>query len=192
MSESHNVTETIGMKRHYWLRESFTYLVSLMMEVTPTRLWADGHRNGLSIVYPKTTLGASRELHVRGLDTTVPALEYLIRRKLVRPLRTGRNYQWEPEHIDQAAEYFDQHRNWAATTHFCRVANLEFGQVVSAYRVAAARDNIPLSTNFDLQYLTTVIEPTAEPGGFARVQFYPRGTTFEQNDVSMARQEVTV
>lgn len=178
------------MKRHYWLRESFTHLVGLTADVTPDRLWAQGGEQGYSMVYPKTTLGACRELQVRGLDASVPALNYLIRRGLVRPARTGRNYEWFPEQIDWAAEYFNHRQEWTATTQFCRMANLEFGQVVRAYRVAAARYDLRFQVDFEVRHVVTVIEPASEPTAFARVRFYPRGTSFVVDGTPAAKQEV--
>lgn len=162
----------LPMKRHYWLRDSFTHLVSLTIEVTPGRLWANGAEQGYSLVYPKTTLGACRELQLRGLNASVPALNYLIRRGLVRPPRTGRNYEWLPDQIDWAAEHFHQREEWTATTQFCRVADLEFGQVVKAYRVAAARYGLPFCLDFELRNVVAVIEPASAPTAFARVRFH--------------------
>lgn len=110
-------------------------------------------------------------MQVRGLNASVPALNYLIRRGLVRPPRAGRNYEWFPEQIDWAAEYLDQQEEWTATTQFCRVADLEFGQMVKAYRVAAARFGLPFRCDFELQHVVAVIEPAAAPTAYARVRF---------------------
>ncbi|MBX3452498.1 MAG: hypothetical protein KF777_23305 [Planctomycetaceae bacterium] len=181
----------IPTKRHYWLRDSFTHLVGLAVEVTPGRLWANGAEQGDSIDYPKTTLGACRELQIRGLNASVPALNYLIRRGLVQPTRTGRNYEWFPKQIDWAAEYFNQRQVWTATTQFCRMADLEFGQVVKAYRVAAARFSLPFSPDFEVRNVVAVIEPASAPAAFAQVWFYSRSTAFRVHDGPAEKQEVT-
>jgi hypothetical protein len=172
MSAAGHEAILIARKRHYWLRDSFAHLASLTAEVTLGGLGANGADQGHSIVYPKTTLGACRELQVRGLNASVPALNDLIRRRLVRPPRAGRNYQWFPEQIDWAAEYLDQQEEWTATTQFCRVADLEFGQVVKAYRVAAARFGLPFRVDFELQHVVAVIEPASAPTAYARVRFH--------------------
>ena len=179
MSGSNNGRKTAEMKRYYWLRDSFSTAMACVMDVTPAWLLAHGHKIGGSAVYPKTTLGACGELQLRGLDASAPALDYMIRRKLVSPARIGRNYQWYPEQIDWAAEHFDRQCKWAATTQFCRVSNLEFGQVVKAYHLASARYRVPFFGSFDMQKFVAVIEPASSPGDYARIMFYPCGAPFE-------------
>ena len=56
--------------------------------------------------YPKATEQVAAELRSRGFNATVPALNYMIRQGKVQPHRDGRNYEWQPEHIEAAAEEF--------------------------------------------------------------------------------------
>lgn len=178
-------------KLYYWLRDTFDQSVQLTFELTPARVWTPSNDDGYSNVYPKTTLGACKELQTRGLKASVPALNYLIRQKLIEPDRTGRNYGWSSDQIDSAAAYFDSRREWMPTTHFCRASNLEFAQVVRAYRVAAALFRLPWLTDFDVRNLVSVIEPPADPSGFSTVRFYPRGTRFEKQEPTEIQTEAS-
>lgn len=58
--------------------------------------------------YPKSTEQASSELRTRGCDSSVPALNYLIKQGRVQPNRNGRNYEWSAEDVDQAALVFEE------------------------------------------------------------------------------------
>ena len=61
---------------------------------------------GIGDDYPKSTEQASIELRTRGCDSSVPALNYLIKQGGVQPNRNGRNYEWSVFDIDRAAGVF--------------------------------------------------------------------------------------
>lgn len=63
---------------------------------------------GIEDDYPKSTEQASNELRTRGCDSSVPALNYLIKQGRVQPSRNGRNYEWSADEIDQAATVFEE------------------------------------------------------------------------------------
>lgn len=179
---------TISTKRHYWLRDDFNHLMSLV----PANLIksAHDHRIGSSLTYPKTTAGACYELILRGIDASVPRLNYLIKQRIVMPCRTDRNYGWDQEQIDRAAEHLNQNKLWMPHTHFCQLMNLRFGQCVKAYRVAAARYALPFCFGFDMRNLAACIEPASESDDFARIRFYPRDVSFGFDGKPGMKQEV--
>ena len=178
------------MKRYYWLRDSFAHLVNLTPKADLPEETAVVQDRGYSLVYPKSTPGACRELQVRGLNVSVAALDDLIHRELVRPLSRGMNHEWSAEQIDRAAECFDGAKCWLTTTHFCRMADLEFGQVAKAYRVAAARFGLPFRVDFELRHVITVVEPASEPTDYGWVSFYPQGTSLGCRDHATEKQVV--
>lgn len=63
---------------------------------------------GMGDDYPKSTEQASSELRTRGCDSSVPALNYLIKQGRVQPKRSGRNYEWSADDIDQAAQVLEE------------------------------------------------------------------------------------
>jgi hypothetical protein len=63
---------------------------------------------GMGDEYPKSTEQASSELKTRGCDSSVPALNYLIKQGRVQPKRNGRNYEWSVTDIDHAACVFEE------------------------------------------------------------------------------------
>jgi hypothetical protein len=63
---------------------------------------------GMADEYPKSTEQASSELRTRGCDSSVPALNYLIKQGRVQPERNGRNYEWSAADIDHAAAIFEE------------------------------------------------------------------------------------
>lgn len=178
------------MKRYYWLRDSFAHLVNLTPKADLPEETAVVQDRGYSLAYPKSTLGACHELRVRGLDVSVASLDDLIHHELVQPMCRGMNHEWSAEQIDLAAEHFDGAKFWMATTHFCRMADLEFGQVAKAYRVAAARFGLPFREEFELRQLVTVVEPASEPTAYGWVSFYPRGASLRCHDLATEKQVV--
>jgi hypothetical protein len=63
---------------------------------------------GMPDEYPKSTEQAVTELRIGDYDASVPAMNYVIKQGKVSPARSGRNYEWQPEHIDQAASLFGE------------------------------------------------------------------------------------
>jgi len=84
--------------------------------------------------YPKSTEQVVAELRSRGYDVRDPAIDYLIRKETVNPPRDGRNYQWGPDHIDQAAEALEEQECYLPKT-WC---NIELG-ISAAQRIRALR-----------------------------------------------------
>jgi len=172
-------------KRHYWLREDFEPLMDLLPAVDRAKLkellsegkeFPGERSSSCSLVYPKTTEGAFRELRLRGLRCSASTLLQLVEQKIVRPAGELSNLQWSQEDIDAAAEWLYENERWDSWTHFCWVCNLRFGHCVRAYRVAAARYGWGFSLSFDPLGRTTVIEPAENPDDYARIRFYPKGT----------------
>lgn len=183
--------QELVMKRYYWLRDSFAHLVNLTPRADLPEETAAVPDRGYSLAYPKSTLGACRELQVRGLDVSVAALDDLTHRELVQPMCRGLNHEWSADQIDFAAEYFDDAKSWMTTTHFCRMADLEFGQAAKAYRVAAARFGLPFRMDFELRNLVAVVEPASEPTAYGWVSFHPRGTSLRCHDLATEKQVVS-
>lgn len=163
------------VKRHYWLRDDFDHL----MELLPAGHREQGDWAGSSLSYPKTTKGACRELRLRGLDASVPVLNYLIKQGTVAPERTGRNYHWHRSNIDLVAEELNAQEIWTAQTYFCRAANLNFGQCVKAFCVAAARFGLEFSPTVNPAELVVIIEPGPVPMDYATIRFLPAGTPLQ-------------
>lgn len=184
-------------KRHYWLREDFDHLISLL---PGSDIPNPNHYNSSSsLQYPKHTEGAFRELRLRGLKCDEPMLQHLVERGICNP-RRGHSLVtddqgnvdyvpsihimfWEKEDIDAAAEWLYEHEYWGSWTHFCWVCNLRFGQCVKAHRVAAARYGVSVGLSFDPLGLATVIEPAEDPDDYAYVWFYPKGAKLEPQEV---------
>lgn len=178
-----------GELRHYWLREDFDHLMSLIgAEDFPV---LTGQNSGTALVYPKTTEGAVMELRTRGLKCDRVLLTKLVEDGILNPRRghlltsddhgevkfqpiSTRILYWDKEAIDYAAEWLYQHDYWESWTHFCWVANLRFGQAVKAHRVACARYGLGFHTAFDIPGFLTIIEPTQDATlNYATVSFYP-------------------
>lgn len=86
--------------------------------------------------YPKSTALAAAELRSRGFDAPVPTLNYLIKQGIVAPKRDGRNYDWTPDDIDQAAAYFDEKSAYSAFGHTNRTLGIDAEQYLRALRLA--------------------------------------------------------
>lgn len=162
------------MKKHYWLREDFDTLMSLLPGAD-VRL---PHSNtlGHSLQYPKHIDGAVAELKLRGLLADRQALDKLVAAGVATPQKmagSGAITLWSKDDIDAAAEYLYDNDQWSPWTHFCYVANIKFGQAVKAYRVAAARYGLGFTLGFDILGLNTVIEPAKTPDEYAWIAFYP-------------------
>jgi hypothetical protein len=178
-------------KRHYWLREDFDRLIGLLPAADLQRLkemgasleWPSDRSRSTSLVYPKTIEGAFRELRMRGLKCDAADLLHLVEKHIVDPAGELSDLQWSKEDIDAAAEWLYENQRWDSWTHFCWVCNLRFGQCVQAYRVASARFGWGLGPSFDPLGRVTVIEPPADPDGYARVRFYLKGTKVEPREV---------
>lgn len=197
MNSRNTNTDATTARRHYWLREDFDHLMGLLPNAD---LGSPGaNTSGLSLFYPKHTEGAVTELRIRGLKCDGEMLIQMAVEGIVKPERgksvvttedgkvetmpsTSIMY-WSKDDIDAAAEYLDGIQNWLPSAGFCFDANLRFGQVVKAYRVAAARFGLGFCTNFDPAQVVTVIEPT-EDGEYAWVRFYPKGTKMVPQEAS--------
>lgn len=164
-------------KRHYWLREDFKELMSVLR--------IDGHefpgdrKSSASLTYPKNIEGAFRELRLRGLECDAATLMELVEKRIVLPKGDMSNLEWSEEDIDAAAEWLNESQRWGPWTHFCWVANLRYGQAVQAHRYMCARHGLGFSMSFDALGVVTVIEPAENPDDYARVRFYPKGTKVE-------------
>jgi len=186
-------TNTTPAHRHYWLREDFDHLMGLLPSA---ELGTPGaNTSGMSLFYPKHTEGAVAELRIRGLKCDGELLTQLAEQGIVKPGRghsmvttedgqvttmpSSRILYWSKEDIDAAAEYLDGQHAWLPSAGFCFAGNLRFGQVVKAYRVAAARFGLAFCTNFDLTQVVTVIEPGEGDDEYAWVRFLPKGTKLE-------------
>lgn len=184
------------VQRHYWLREDFDELISV---IPGADLPMRGDRDAsCSLVYPKSTKGAAAELKLRGLQCDEAMLARLVDEGVVEPDRgqslvsdqegnvgtvpSERLLMWSREAIDAAAEWLYDHERWTSWTHFCWVANLSYGQAVKAHRVACIKHRLGFHVGFDVPGLVTVIEPHKEEGGYARVRFYPRDVKLQPKE----------
>lgn len=178
-------------KRHYWVREEFDHLMGLL----PGRdhEFPGERKSSTSLVYPKNTEGAFRELRLRGLDVDGIYLWQLAEKGHVQPkgarpnmVWTGEDYlEWSKEDIDAAAEwiYENDHLRMSPWAQFCWVNNLSYGQCVKAYRVAAARYRLGFTLSFDPLGMVTLIEPAEDPDDYAHIRFFPKGTVVEPQEV---------
>jgi len=87
--------------------------------------------------YPKNTEQAATELRTRGYDARPQSLDYLIRKGEVAPDREGRNYEWQPEDVDQAADSLAAEEAFTSRT-WC---NIELG-ISAAQRIRALREAV--------------------------------------------------
>lgn len=161
-------------KRHYWTRDDFDSLMGLLPLANQDG--KDHRRSSTSLVYPKSTEGAYRELRLRGLECDQSDLLRLVADGIVSPSEDGDDIEWGKSHIDQAAEWLYEHRRWNSWTHFCFIANVSFGQCVKAYRVAVVRYNLPFMLSFEPQGLAVSVEPASDHNQFGRIRFFPHGT----------------
>lgn len=181
-------------KRHYWVREDFDQLMGQLPGADDEDWWArpEARSSSMSLVYPKTTEGAFRELRLRGLYVDGIYLWQLAQRGIVQPRGarpcmtwTGEDgLEWSKEDIDQAAEwiYANDETKWSSWTHFCWVGNLSFGQCAQAARVAAARYGLGLSVGWDVLGLVVVIEPASDPDDYARIRLLPKDTEIKLSE----------
>lgn len=170
--------------KHYWVREDFDRLMGLLPAADHES--PRDRKSSTSLVYPKNTEGAFRELRLRGLHVDGIYLWQLAERGIVRPYRarplmtwTGEDYlEWSKEDIDAAAEwiYDNDIGKWSHWTHYCWVNNLSYGQCVKAYRVAAARYGLGFTLSFDPLGLVSVIEPAEDSAEYGHIRFFPKGT----------------
>jgi hypothetical protein len=86
--------------------------------------------------YPKSTQDVVSELRCRGYDASVPVLNYLIRQEKVTPSREGRNYEWEPEHVEQVARYLEDQEAYTPAAVCNAVLGIDFEQYHRALRDA--------------------------------------------------------
>ncbi|MBM4017149.1 MAG: hypothetical protein FJ288_02285 [Planctomycetes bacterium] len=184
-------------KRHYWLREDFDHLMGLLPGAD--RAWPDSGKSASSLFYPKHTEGAVAELKLRGLKCDGYLLTELAEKDIVNPGRghslvsdnegnvhtvpSSRILYWSKADIDLVAEHlYQDERNWTPWTHFCWVANLRFGQVAKAHRVAAARYGLGFSVGWDVLGLVTVIEPPEDSEDYAYLRFLPASAKVAPED----------
>lgn len=173
---------------HYWLREDFDHLIGLLPG--KDHEFPGDKSRSVSLIYPKTTEGAFRELRLRGFDVDGMDLWKLAAEGIVRPKGarpgitwTGEDWlEWSKEDIDAAAEWLYENGKWNSWTHFCWTGNLRYGQCVKARRVAAARYGLGFTIGFDVLGLVTVIEPPENPDDYAHVRFFPMGTKVEPQE----------
>lgn len=178
---------------HYWLREDFDHLIGLLPG--KDHEFPGDRSRSVSLIYPKTTEGAFRELRMRGFDCDGMDLWRLAADGIVQPKGarpaitwTGEDWlEWSKEDIDAAAEWLYEHCKWNSWTHFCWTANLRYGQCVKAFRVAAARYGLAFSMGFDVLGLVTVIEPPENPDDYAYVRFFPKGMKVEPQEQEVAQ-----
>lgn len=170
-----------GQKRYYLVREDFEHLMGLLPAAE--HQFPGDRKSSTSLVYPKNTEGAFRELRLRGLQCDGIQLWELAKQGIAKPVGarpmmtwTGEDFlEWSKEDIDAAAEWLYENQHWNPWTHFCWVTNVRYGQAVKAYRVAAARYNLPFTIGFDPLGLVTVVEPAENPDDYAYVRFFPKG-----------------
>jgi len=183
-------------RRHYWLREDFDELISVIPgSDLPV---GGGGSTSCSLVYPKLTGGAVAELKLRGLSCNAEMLVHLAEKGIVSPQASkstvadgksevgtapstrGELLSWSKADIDAAAEYLYENDFWDSWTHFCWVGNLRYGQAVKAHRVACLKYDKGFSVGFDVPGFVTVIEPAADASvDYARIRFLPGGTKLE-------------
>ena len=178
-------------KRHYWIREDFD---EAMGRPGADDEWPNDPSSGMTLAYPKTTEGATRELRLRGLNVDGIYLWQLAKKGIVHPVGarpcmtwTGEDgLEWSKEDIDQAAEWIYTHdeTRWSSWTHWCWVNDLSFGQCVKAWREAAARYHWGWSEGFDVLGLVTVVEPASDPDDYARIRLLPKGTVITPPEAS--------
>ena len=174
------IEQSDGEKRHYWLREDFDHLMKLL----PVRDQKshDCRESGSSLAYAKNIKGALGELRLRGLQCDESVLMHLVDQKVVRPKSDSSSPQWTKKNIDTAAEWLYEHQRWSSWTHFCWTCNLRYGQVVKAYRVAAARYDLRFSMSFEPLGLVTVIEPADSAEDYAWVRFFQSGAKVDPQE----------
>jgi hypothetical protein len=177
-------------KRHYWIRDDFDHLMGLLPG--GDHEFPGDRKSSSSLVYPKNTEGAFRELRLRGLNCDGITLWNLVAAGTVRPegaregmTWTGEDYlEWSKEDIDAAAEHLYENQSWNSWTHYCWVNNLSFGQCVKAFRVACARFNLPFSLGFDPVGLVSVVEPADDTADFGYIRFFSKGVKLEAMEES--------
>ncbi len=183
-----SVTMSDGPKRHYWIREDFDVQMGRRQHLAPrsedSKPTEETKKSSMSLVYPKNTEGAYRELRLRGLECDGIVLWQLAAKGIVTPIGARREMQWNgkdylewrKEDIDAAAEWLYEEGRWCSWTHFCWVCNLSFGQCIEARQMMSIEYGYKESFSFDPVGLITVIEPRESSEDFAAVRFFPKGT----------------
>lgn len=176
---SESCTSSFAEKRHYLLRADYDHLMDLLP--------GDDHEfpgdrdSSASLHYPKTIVGAHRELVLRGLKCDVAILRELVDGQIVKT----DGEQWSKDDIDAAAEWlYEDESHWDSFTHYCWVNNLRFGQCIKARRVAAALFRLPFTLSFDPLGLASFVEPAEGSDDYGFIRFFPKGTKGPSPEVS--------
>jgi hypothetical protein len=89
--------------------------------------------------YPKSAAEAMRELVRRGIDAnTDDIVEYVLDPARMARFSAQKGAAWHKPDIDDLAEQLYKKGRVSHHVRFCQVANLRFGQVVSAYMALCA------------------------------------------------------
>lgn len=169
-------------KRHYWLRDDFEEMIRVIPGADMP-MGADA-KSSSSLVYPKNTEGAFRELRLRGLQCDAATLMELAEKQIVRPTGGLSDLEWDRDDIDAAADWLYDNQRWGSWTHFCWVSNVRFGQAVKAHRVTCARYGLGFNLSFDVLGMVTIVEPATDSESYAWIRFCPAGTAIETKETS--------
>lgn len=135
--------------------------------------------------YPKRTEAAASELVARGLKATASTLDYLVSKGVVQcPNGEGRNRQWQPWHIMQAAKYLEEHDAFTPEGWRWVIEDVDPAQDIEAFREASRHaPHLPYDPGY---FIRTVKpggpvyqhDPLAAPGSkpereFAKVHYEP-------------------
>ncbi len=106
--------------------------------------------------FPKNAEQVVSELKSRGYDAGIPTLDYLIRKGTVAPSRTGRNYEWKPKHVEQAAAALEEQKTFQPRTW----SNLDLG-ISAAQRIRALRIAVWMAIDeFDAEVPESAVDRT--------------------------------
>ncbi|MEN6385896.1 MAG: hypothetical protein ABFD79_11970 [Phycisphaerales bacterium] len=111
----------------------------------------------LDDAYPRNTDAAVSELRSRGLNVDAAMLDYLIRKEEIKgpASGSGRNRQWYPENVDEAAEYLDGQASYNPGTMMRYFLNINPAQDIRAQR-KALQENPQLGGNTSLLVMTVM------------------------------------
>ena len=90
--------------------------------------------------YPKSTSAALGELRARGIDVNRALVYNMIQNKKIRrPLKGARDFEWFPDTIDELAQYAYDKGYWSPVTYARQHFNIHPAQHIRALREAGDR-----------------------------------------------------